>query len=111
MEQETKKRLHDIFSAIERIEVHLINCNSYKDYNHNITVKAAVERELGIIGEAMVNIKRVHPELSLTGMQKMISFRNLIIHSYDSVRNDIVWIILYKHVPILKDEVKELLSE
>jgi uncharacterized protein with HEPN domain len=98
MENEVKKRLTDILFAIERIDIHLKTCKSFKKYSENITSKAAVERELSIIGEAVVNIKRVRPDIALSGTQKIISFRNLIVHAYDSVSDDIVWIIIVKNI-------------
>lgn len=86
MEREIKKRLQDILYAIERLDIHLQNYKSFKDYKGNVTVKAATERELGIIGEAVTQIRKVQVEIELSGIQKIISFRNLIIHAYDSVK-------------------------
>jgi uncharacterized protein with HEPN domain len=106
MEREIKKRLQDILYAIERLDIHLQNCKSFKDYQGNITVKAATERELGIIGEAVVQIRKVHSEIELSGMQKIISFRNLVVHAYDSIKDDTVWIIVTKHILFLKPRLK-----
>lgn len=111
MEREIKKRLQDILYAIERINIHLSKVNSFNEYKSDVTVKGAVERDLGIIGEAVVQIKKIFPDIKISSIQKIISFRNLIIHAYDSVNDDTVWLTTTKHLPALKAEVEKLLNE
>lgn len=36
--------------------------------------------------------------------------RNRVIHSYDKIDNGLVWGTIKKHLPILKEEVSELLK-
>lgn len=111
MELEIKKRLQDVLDSVAAISIHVSKVNSYKEYCNDITVRKAVERDLAIIGEAIVKIKKLHPEIELTGIKKIIGFRNLIIHSYDSVKNDFVWLVVKIHLPVLKTEVEKLLEE
>ncbi len=42
-------------------------------------------------------------------MRKIVNTRNLLIHGYDSVDSATVWVIIRKHLPVLKDEVLKLL--
>ncbi len=41
---------------------------------------------------------------------KIIDTRNRIIHGYDSVSDDVIWLIINRYLPILEKEVKELLK-
>lgn len=41
--------------------------------------------------------------------RKIIATRNFIIHEYDFVDDAQVWQIIDKHLPLLKQEVEELL--
>ena len=43
--------------------------------------------------------------------RKIVDTRNRIIHGYDTVSDDIVWSIVIKHIPILKNEIQNLLNE
>jgi uncharacterized protein with HEPN domain len=36
--------------------------------------------------------------------------RNLVIHGYDKIDNDIVWGTIVRHLPTLKDEIANLLK-
>ena len=40
----------------------------------------------------------------------MIDFRNRLIHSYDNLDDAIVWVILQRHIPILREEIKKALE-
>jgi len=56
MTTQIKKSLFDIQSSISAIAIHLGNNRNFFEYQSNITVKRAIERELEIIGEAMNRI-------------------------------------------------------
>ena len=47
----------------------------------------------------------------ITNSRKIVDVRNIIIHGYDAVSDDIIWGIVIKHLPILQIEVEELLSQ
>jgi uncharacterized protein with HEPN domain len=49
------------------------------------------------------------PEISFSQAQQIIGFRNRIIHAYDNIDASIVWVIIRKNLPILKEEVKAFL--
>jgi len=37
--------------------------------------------------------------------------RNRVIHGYDKIDNEIVWGIIIRHLPLLENEVKEMLKD
>ena len=57
----------------------------------------------------MLNLK---PDMSsyITDPQRIIAFRNRLIHGYADISHDFVWGILESNLPKLRREVKELLS-
>ncbi|MDR2231707.1 MAG: DUF86 domain-containing protein [Tannerella sp.] len=101
------KYLFDIQSAISLIEVFLKDIKSFDDYQKDIKTQSAVERQLAIIGEVANKLKQ-ESNFTLLNSKQMIDFRNRLIHSYDNIDNSIVWVILKKHLPVLKNEINKL---
>jgi len=44
-------------------------------------------------------------------MGKIVNTRNYLIHGYDSLREDLIWSIVINHLPILKAEIRALLTD
>jgi uncharacterized protein with HEPN domain len=89
MTERSKKYLSDILISIEFIEEFIADIKTFLDYQLDTKTKSAVERQLGIIGEA-VNKYRQEGNPDLTQTQQIIQFRNRLIHAYDSVDDSIV---------------------
>jgi uncharacterized protein with HEPN domain len=100
------KYLSDIHSAIILIEEFTKTTIDFNDYCLDLKTQSAVERQLGIIGEAVNKFDQLHPELSLENARKIIGFRNRLIHAYDAVDTSVIWAILVNHLPLLKEELK-----
>lgn len=49
------------------------------------------------------------PDIMISDARKIVDTRNRIIHGYDSVSADVIWLIVIRHLQILEKEVKELL--
>ena len=75
-------------------------------------VKAAVERKFLVIGEAMTRLKKEHPEIldKITDHEKIIGFRNVLVHGYDIIDEATVWSAIKDSVPTLRHEVEDLLG-
>ena len=99
------KYLSDIYSAIILIEEFTKSTIDFNDYCLDLKTQSAVERQLGIIGEAVNKFDQLHPELSLENARKIIGFRNRLIHAYDAVDTSMIWAILVNHLPLLKAEL------
>ena len=52
MTVQSKKYLDDILFAIESIEEFIVDINSFAEYTNDKKTRSAVERQMGIIGEA-----------------------------------------------------------
>jgi len=105
MTERGRKYLADVAQAIELINQFVESAENFSDYSSDLKTQSAVERQLGIIGEAINKFDAIHPEISLENARKIVGFRNRIIHAYDSVDNSIIWVIVKRHLEPLYQEV------
>lgn len=107
MKEKGLKYLYDVLFAIELIEEFTAPISNYNEYVSDLKTQSAVERQLGIIGEAVNKFDSIHPELSLENSRKIVGFRNRLIHAYDAVDSSMVWAIIKKHLKPLKEEINQ----
>ena len=105
MTEQGKKYLSDILRAIELIEQFSVTTATFSDYLIDLKTQSAIERQLSIIGEAVNKFDKLLPELTLENARKIVGFRNRLIHTYDAVDPSMIWAIIKKHLPLLRDEV------
>lgn len=110
MTDQGKKYLSDILRAIELIDQFTANTTNFEDYVRDLKTQSAVERQLGIIGEAVNKFDLLSPKLPLENARKIVGFRNRLIHTYDAVDSSMIWAILKKHLFPLKVEITRLLN-
>ena len=111
MQDELKVWLEDIERAINEIHDFLPDLKNFLEFEKDIKTKRAVERNIEIIGEAMSRILKNVPNIAISDSRKIIDTRNRIIHGYDSVSDDVIWLIVVRYLPILEKEIKELQKE
>ncbi len=112
MDENIKTWLYDILNAIIEIDSFFEDQPMlFANYQNDVKTKRAVERNIEIIGEAMNRILRLDETIAITSSRKLVDVRNIIIHGYDSVSDDIIWGIVIKHLPVLKEEVSNLLKD
>jgi uncharacterized protein with HEPN domain len=111
MQLEAKKYLWDIEQAAQQIADFTAG-KRFEDYQANPILRAAVERQFEIIGEAMVRLIRLDAAIGtrISEYRRIVSFRNILIHGYEQVDDRVVWDIVETRLPLLRREVKELLS-
>lgn len=85
---------------------------SFEEYSRNSMVKAAVERKFLVIGEAMTRLKREYPKIldKITDHEKIIGFRNVLIHGYDIINDSTVLSAVKDSIPTLRLEVENILN-
>ena len=110
MELQSKKYLDDILYAIECIEEFIACISSYNEYVSDKKTRSAVERQLGIIGEAANKYDKLNPNEPLENISQIVGLRNRIIHAYDSINDAVIWAIINKHLPNLKVEIIQKLD-
>ena len=111
MTDQSKKYLSDIYSAIELIEDFTLSIADFNQYCSDLKTRSAVERQLGIIGEAVNKFDELSPKVTLENARKIVGFRNRLIHANDAIDNSIEWAILKNHLKPLKVEDTSRLSE
>ena len=111
MQEEIKVWLKDIERAILEVNEFLPNPRNFIEFEKDIKTKRAVERNIEIIGEAMNRILSIEPGIAISGSRKIVDTRNRIIHGYDSVSDEVIWLIAIKYIPILEKEIKEILEK
>jgi uncharacterized protein with HEPN domain len=102
-----RKFLFDILTAIELIESFTAAIDSYNTYLKDLKTRSAVERQLGIIGEAINKYDLLNQQSKLIHARQIVGFRNRLIHAYDSIDQSIIWAIVKNHLPFLKEEITE----
>ena len=107
MTEKEKKYLSDILTSIELIEDFTKTIKSFSDYARDLKTKGAVERHLGIIGEALNKFLKESALNELTNSKQIISLRNRLIHSYDSIDDSIIWSVLTRN-PLKEEVIKKL---
>ena len=111
MDHDPKAYLFDIKQACDEI-TEFTRDMSLQNYSSNALVRAAVERKFLVIGEAMTRIKRERPEMlvKITDHEKIIGFRNVLVHGYDMIDDVTVWSAIKDSLPTLRQEAEELLN-
>lgn len=112
MPSDPKKLLYDVATAAAAIREFCRN-RSMQDYEADLMLRSACERQFEIIGEAMTRLRDRHPETfkDLSEGPAVIAFRNRLIHGYDTVDSEIVWDVIRDKLPNLETSVTRLLGE
>ena len=112
MRLEARKFLFDIRSAADLLAEFLAG-KTFADYQRNAMLRAAVERQFEIIGEAVSQLARLDEELAahITNYRRVIAFRNILIHGYSDVDDALVWDVVETNLPLLRHEVERLLND
>jgi len=105
MTEQGKKYLYDILQAIELINQFTVAIHNFEDYQSDLKTQSAVERQLGIIGEAVNKYDKYFPESPLLNARKIARFRNRLIHSYDNIDSSMIWAIIKNHLEPLEQEI------
>lgn len=92
MRLEAKKYLFDIRQAVAEIGA-FTRGKTFADYSSDSMLRAAVERKLEIVGEAVSQLCKIDESIAsqILEYRRIISFRNILIHGYVDVDDALVW--------------------
>jgi len=109
-QHDPEKYLYDILNCCEFLS-EFTQDKSVEDYKNDRAFRSALERELQIIGEAMLQLDRVAPELAekIVEHRSIIGFRHVLVHGYDSLDPATVWNIVETKLEKLGEEIRALL--
>lgn len=111
MSREALKYLYDISVAAQKVHA-FTEAKQFADYQGDDLLRSAVERQFEIIGEALNQLSRREPDVcqKITGYRRAIAFRNILIHGYAEIDDEVVWRVLKDDLPVLFQDVLDLLA-
>ena len=112
MRLEARKYLYDIQKAASLLN-EFVAAKTFDDYQRDAMLRAAVEREFEIIGEAMAQLARVDEAVAarISQYKRIIAFRNVLIHEYADIDDRLVWGVVETNLPTLIPEIDALLED
>jgi uncharacterized protein with HEPN domain len=83
------------------------------DYRADDMLRAAVERQFEIVGEALNQLSKLDADLAarVPDLRRIVAFRNILIHGYASVDDELVWAVATERVGPLVRVLTELLDD
>ncbi len=109
MDNRIEAWFEDILRSIDEIYDFLPDKKDFFVYQKDLKTKRAVERNIEIIGEAINRItKHKDSNIKIRNAQKIIGTRNRVAHEYDAISDEVIWTIIIKELPLLKEEVNKL---
>jgi uncharacterized protein with HEPN domain len=112
MSRDPRSYLEDVVGASHAI-LGFVEGVDENRYVRDDMLHSAVERKFEIVGEALSQLSKLHPEITerVERLREIIAFRNLLIHGYAAVRHDRVLDIARRSLPTLLASVERLLEE
>jgi len=109
MRLKAKKLLEDIRQAASLI-TRFVHGKSLADYTADPLLRSAVERQFEIIGEALNRLRKTDAAVAgqIPNVERIIAFRNILIHGYDLVNHEVVWGVIESHLPALLKQTEYL---
>ena len=108
---EVRVWLHDIVESISLIEGYIAGLSQEELFN-SIEKQDSVARRLAIIGEAVQHIPEdFKNSLPNVAWAKAAGMRNILVHEYFDVENDLVWKTLNKSLPEFKKQIEQLIKD
>ena len=111
MPREAKAYLHDMRQAASLISEFTEGLD-FDAYAADAMVRAAVEREFEIIGEALGRLANQDPGIAgrISEHRRIMAFRNILVHGYAGVDDILVWDMVATRLAGLRRELDELLG-
>jgi uncharacterized protein with HEPN domain len=111
MKAEILAHLHDILNAARAVKG-FVSGRTFEDYSSNELLRSAVERKFEVMGEALNRIGHEESEIlsRIRNYRDIISFRNILIHGYDTIDDKIVWGVIDEDIDNLLTDVNRLLQ-
>ena len=104
-----RERLQDILDAIGQIEVEQVKGRAA--FDGNALIQVWMVHHLMIIGEAVrcvdPAVRQRYPSIP---WRQISGMRNILVHDYFRINQEIVWKTVEKHIPPLKAEIERILE-
>lgn len=83
---------------------------SFADFDSDLVLRSAVERQFEILGEALNRLDRLEPTLAarIPDLPQIVAFRNILIHGYAMIDRARVWTAVRHDLPSLRATLEDL---
>ena len=111
MRRDPRAYLWDIQQGCVNVQSFLSGI-SLAEYQNNLLVRSAVERQLQNIGEALAQLFKLNPQLAarIPDYRQLIGFRNVLVHGYATLNHNEVWRAIAESLPPLQSAAHALLA-
>lgn len=111
MSHDPEKYLYDMLSST-RFLLEFTRGKSVEDYKKDRAFRSAIERELQIIGEALLQLDHAFPQVAekIAEHRNIIGFRHVLVHGYDNLDPITVWNVIEVKLPALEKQLSALLK-
>ncbi len=112
MKRDPKALLWDARDAAEVIAAITVG-KGFADFDSDILLRSAVERQFEIVGEALAQLARLDAAMAakIPDLGEIVAFRNILIHGYALIDRARVWRVVEQDLPRLRTALNELLAE
>jgi uncharacterized protein with HEPN domain len=111
LKRDPRKLLWDAHRAAGHV-VAFARGKTFEDFESDLALRSAVERQLEIVGEALAQLAKLDPAMAarIPDWREIVAFRNILIHGYALIDNARVWRVIREDVPRLIDRLAELIG-
>jgi uncharacterized protein with HEPN domain len=103
-------RLQHIIDSINEIEAYVGTCD-LTQFKSNSMMRFACIKQMEIIGEASNHISpEIKDKFSEIEWQQIIGLRNIFVHEYFGIDDNLVWQIIKNDIPNLKTKILIILK-
>jgi uncharacterized protein with HEPN domain len=109
MRPDTRKYVWDATEAARRL-LRFTQDKSLDEYLADELLRAAVERQLTILGEALSHLRRVESTVAdqIADLSRAVALRNILVHGYADVDDRIVWGVVTGPLPAMLASLEAL---
>ena len=100
----------DILREIADIEEFMQGCTTFAEFQSNTMRKKAVLHCLIVIGEAANRMRKIDPQIAIQYIHNILGLRNHLTHAYDAIDDAVIYGVVVKHLPPLKQEIFTLMN-
>ena len=111
MQPEVPALLWDARRAAGRV-LEFVAGRSWDDYQQDVMLRSAVERQFQIFGEALNRLSKVDSATAdrVPDLARIVAFRNVLVHGYAQIDGALVWEVASARVPELTAVLAGLLD-
>ncbi len=112
MKRDPRSLLWDARDAADTITA-MVREKSFADFDRDVVLRSAVERQFEIVGEALSQLARLDKPMAdrIPDHRAVIAFRNILIHGYAVIDRARVWRIVQDDLPRLRASLNSLLEQ